>query len=90
MKVYLGVEVQLHAFLTSALDGGDWSASRPGRFAPTERAPGTHWIGGCVGPRAVLDAVQMNKCHFCGTQRYSSVFGNPTNGHYPESVQYTP
>jgi hypothetical protein len=22
-----------------------------------ERLPGTHWIGGCVGPRAVLDAV---------------------------------
>jgi hypothetical protein len=43
--------------LTSALDGGEWSASRPGRFTPTERAPGTHWIGGWVGPRAVLDAV---------------------------------
>jgi hypothetical protein len=24
---------------------------------PKERAPGTHWIGGLVGPRAVLDAV---------------------------------
>jgi hypothetical protein len=31
--------------LTSALDGGEWSASRPGRFTPRERAPGTHWIG---------------------------------------------
>jgi hypothetical protein len=41
--------------LTSALDGGEWSASRPGRFTPRERAPGTHWIGGWVGPRAVLD-----------------------------------
>jgi len=27
--------------LTSALDGGEWSASRPGRFTPRERAPGT-------------------------------------------------
>ena len=27
-----GVEAQLHSFLTSALDGGEWSASRPGRF----------------------------------------------------------
>jgi hypothetical protein len=26
--------------LTSALDGGEWSASRPGRFTPRERAPG--------------------------------------------------
>jgi len=32
--------------LTSALDEGEWSASRPGRFITRERAPGTHWIGG--------------------------------------------
>jgi hypothetical protein len=47
-------------FLTSALDGGEWSTSRSGRFTPRERAPGTHWIRGRVGLRAVLDAV-MNK-----------------------------
>jgi hypothetical protein len=28
--------------LTSALDGGEWSASRPNRFTPRERAPGTY------------------------------------------------
>jgi hypothetical protein len=55
IKAYYGVEVSLHAFLTSALDGGEWSASRPGRFTPRDRAPGIHWIGGWVGPRAVLD-----------------------------------
>jgi hypothetical protein len=47
--------------LTSALDGGEWSASCPGRFTPKERAPGTHWIGGSVGPRAVLHAVAKKK-----------------------------
>jgi hypothetical protein len=47
--------------LTSALDGGEWSASRPGRFTPRERAPGTNWTGGWVGPRAVLDAVVKRK-----------------------------
>jgi hypothetical protein len=47
--------------LTSALDGGEWSASRPCRFTPTERAPGTHWTGGWVVPRAVLDAVMKRK-----------------------------
>jgi hypothetical protein len=26
--------------LTSALDGNEWLASRPGRFTPRERAPG--------------------------------------------------
>jgi hypothetical protein len=40
--------------LTSAPSGGEWSASRPGRFTTRERAPGTHWIG---GPRASLDTV---------------------------------
>jgi hypothetical protein len=43
--------------LTSTLDGGEWSDSRPGRFAPRGKAPGNHWIGGWVDPRAVLDAV---------------------------------
>jgi hypothetical protein len=47
--------------LTSALDGGEWSASHLGRFTPRERAPGTHWIGAWVGPRAVMDAVVKRK-----------------------------
>jgi hypothetical protein len=47
--------------LTSALDGGEWSTSRPGRFTPRERALSTHWIGGWVGPKSVLDAVVKRK-----------------------------
>jgi hypothetical protein len=47
--------------LTSALDGGEWLALRPGRFSPRERAPDTHWIGGRVSTRAVLDAVMKRK-----------------------------
>jgi len=38
-----------HFLTLAALDEGEWSPSRPGRFTPTERAPGTHWIGGWVG-----------------------------------------
>jgi hypothetical protein len=45
----------MHIFLTSALAGGDWSASRSGRFTPGERAGGTHWIGGGVNIKAGLD-----------------------------------
>jgi hypothetical protein len=52
--------------LTSALDGGEWSASRPGRFTPRERNPGTHWIGGWVGPRAVLLVSDVRCNHFWG------------------------
>jgi len=32
MYMYGGVELQFHAFLTSALDGGEWSASHLGHF----------------------------------------------------------
>jgi hypothetical protein len=35
-------------FFISALDVIEWSASRPARFIPEQRAPGTHSIGGWV------------------------------------------
>jgi hypothetical protein len=50
------------SFLTSALDGGEWSASRPGRFIPGEIAAGIHCMGGWVGSRASLDIVEKRKC----------------------------
>jgi hypothetical protein len=49
-----------HSF-TSALDGDEWTVSRPGRFILMERAAGTRWIGGWVVPRADLDAVVNRK-----------------------------
>jgi hypothetical protein len=61
MKAYWGSGGMPSHYLTSALDAGEWSASRTGRFTPRERASGTHWIGGWVGPRAVLDAVVERK-----------------------------
>jgi hypothetical protein len=45
-------------FLTSALDEGEWSASRPGCFNPGEITPSTHWTGGW------LDVVETNLEHF--------------------------
>jgi hypothetical protein len=58
MDAYGGVDIEIHIFLTSALAGGGWSASRPCRFTPGERATGTHRIGGVVVPRAGLDDVE--------------------------------
>jgi hypothetical protein len=58
MKAYGGEGVWSHIFLTSALVGGEWSVSRAGRSTPGEIAPGTHWIGGWVDPRAGLDDVE--------------------------------
>jgi len=62
--------------MTWALDGGEWSASRSGRFIPSERAPCTHWIGGlvegkgkeweyedCVGAQG-LEKFVCGKCRF--------------------------
>jgi hypothetical protein len=72
MKRYEGVKVQFHAFLTSALYGGELFVSRPGYFTPRERAPVTQGRGGCVGPRVGLDAVVKRKPH--------SSAGNLTHG----------
>jgi hypothetical protein len=36
MKAYGGVDGEIHIFLTSALAGVEWSASRPGHFTPGE------------------------------------------------------
>jgi hypothetical protein len=61
IKMYGRSGGNLHAFLTSALYGGEWSASRPSRFTFRERVPGTHWIGGWVGPSTSLNAVVKRK-----------------------------
>jgi hypothetical protein len=42
MKKYVGVEIYFHTFLTSILDGSEWSASHQGIFTPGENVPDTH------------------------------------------------
>jgi hypothetical protein len=61
MKAYVRVDIYTQVFLTSALDGDQWSASLPDPFIPGERAPGTHWIGAWVGPRAGLDDMEKDQ-----------------------------
>ena len=66
-----GVEVQLCSFMTTALEGGEGSASRPGRSLP----PGKTWYPfyrGWMGSRVGLDR--------CGKSR-------PTPGFDPQTVQ---
>jgi hypothetical protein len=58
MQTYEGVYVYIHIFLTSALVGGEWSATRPCRFTPGKEPPVPIFIGGWVDPRAGLDDMQ--------------------------------
>jgi hypothetical protein len=42
LKTYEGVDVKIHVFSTSELDGNDWSASLAGLLIPGARS--NHWI----------------------------------------------
>jgi hypothetical protein len=66
-------------FLNSALDGGEWSASHPGRFTPRETAQATHLTGGCMGHTADLDT---------GEEKLAST-GNRSSAIEPVARRYT-
>jgi hypothetical protein len=74
-------------FLTSALEGGEWSASRPGSaLPPGERAPGTHCTRGWVGPRAGLDAEVSELGKRCPCVRTPESAGCQGNGSWTSCV----
>jgi len=71
-----------------AVDGGECSASRPGRFTTRKRSPSTHWLGGWVGPTAVIkrnyiSTVLWNYEPYCTR-------GVPENKPYQNAMQYWP
>jgi hypothetical protein len=63
-----------------ALGRGEWSASRPGRYTPSERATGTHWIGGWVGTDVVWTLWKR--------EIYLSLSGNQTTAVQPVACRY--
>jgi hypothetical protein len=59
-------------------------ASCPSCFTPGERAPGTHWIGGWVGLRAILGTVEKREILHCresnlGHSAYSPSYAKVKN-----------
>jgi hypothetical protein len=73
MKTYGGVEMYFHAFLTSALGIGDWSASHTSRFTLGKRTSSTHCVGGWVGPRAGLNVASEGKSPVLCRELYSGL-----------------
>lgn len=58
------------------------TASRPDRFTPEKRNPGTHSIGGWVGPRGGRDVSDSRKVF--------AVVGNRTPAHPARGLVATP
>jgi hypothetical protein len=56
--MYGGVDIYVHVFLTSALVGGEWSASRPAVLPARKEPTGTQRIVGWVDSRTGLDDIE--------------------------------
>ena len=52
------MEVCIHAFLSRALDWGEWLASQQDLIAPWDIAPLNHSIEGCVNPITCQDLLE--------------------------------
>jgi hypothetical protein len=69
--------------LTSALDGSEWSDLCPGHFTP-----GINWIGGWVGFRVGLDALEERKISCPAGDRTPDI--HPLAHRYPSSPVFLP
>jgi hypothetical protein len=61
MKAYRGTEVYLHSFSTLALDGGQYSTSRPGHFTYGESAHDVRRKGGLMELGTGVNALENIK-----------------------------
>ena len=73
-----GVEVWLHSFLTSTLDGGESWSLHSGRFIP-----GTNWIGNCLNPGTNLDVSEKEKICYSRRDNKSGVWFPKGAGELP-------
>jgi hypothetical protein len=64
LSLYLSKH-QLHAFSISALDGGEWSASRPSHFTPGKEPPVPNGSEAGWAPEPVWTRWRRKKSHHC-------------------------
>jgi len=62
------MEIEIHAYLSLALDADKWTMSRHSRFNPTEIITATHCTGDCV---SLSDAVRSGNRRL-GTESLSA------------------
>jgi hypothetical protein len=62
MKMYRAVKIQFHTLFSAPEEGDDWSVSC--KICFIHIIQGTPWVGGCVGPRTWLDAMEKRKIYF--------------------------
>jgi hypothetical protein len=61
MEAYGGVYVYIHIFFTSALAGGEWSTSCPGRFTSRGKSPLYLLYRRLGGPQSRVDHAEKRK-----------------------------
>jgi hypothetical protein len=61
------MEIQLHSFLTSVLDGGRWLTLSSSRFI-FARKFSSHWIGEQIGPEVGVVALEKKNVDHTGTR----------------------
>jgi hypothetical protein len=84
MKTYGGSGCIIPPFLTSALVGRESLASRTGRYIPGERAPGTYWKGGWLGPKTGLHNVERRKMLVLPGLEFRPLFVEPVASRYTD------
>jgi hypothetical protein len=73
MEAQEGDRYSSYSFSTSALDGGEFLASRPGSALDQGNNPGAQWTGGWVGPRAGLDTEARGKSSVASAEDRTSI-----------------
>jgi hypothetical protein len=75
-----GSGIILHAFLTG------WGITAA--LQPIRSTPGTHWLGGCIRPRAGLKASKKRKICLCRNLNNESSAIRPVANHYTHRVHW--